>query len=227
MWFFIGVLILIGFILFVYLYIKYKMRKIFGNVNFKDLIEQQKILEEVTPKSVGSMDRIYLENLERDFKDININEIKRMAEQTVLDYFKGIEKKDTSHIKSEQIKSLVDKKIQDLGSNREKYENIKFHNTVLNKYENHNGIATITIAISLEYNYQKNQEQAKRKQDRVRVEFIYIIDASKVPQSKKVLGLNCPNCGSPISNNKECEYCHTKSLNIVKRVWTCNDLKKY
>lgn len=70
----------------------YKMKKIFGNVNFKDLIEQQKKLEEVTSKSVGSMDKIYLENLERDFKDININEIKRMAEQTVLNYFKGIEK---------------------------------------------------------------------------------------------------------------------------------------
>ena len=67
---------------------------------------------------------------------------------------------------------------------------------------------------------------ARKKQDRMQSEFIYIIDADQV--QGKAIGLNCPNCGAPIKNlgNKHCEFCDTKVVDIVKRVWILNSIKE-
>ena len=42
----------------------------------------------------------------------------------------------------------------------------------------------------------------------------------------KALGINCPNCGSPITNlgKKTCSYCGTVVLEFIGRVFTCNDI---
>ena len=42
------------------------------------------------------MDSIYLEQIKKDFIDININELKREAEKVILDSYKAIETKDSS-----------------------------------------------------------------------------------------------------------------------------------
>lgn len=226
MWFLIGVIILILFVVFSYLYIKKRVEGYFGS-SIKDIIEKAKIEDEELPKSLSSMDSIYLEQVKRDFPDININEIKRLAEAEVLNIFKSIEKKDNSFVKG-KMRSIVDSKIEDNRENNISYDNIKFHNTVLSKYENKDGIATITIGSSFEY-ILKTNKKTKKVQDRAKVEFIYIIDTNKVEANKKVLGVNCPNCGAPVTSlgNKSCKYCGTSVVDIVKRVWTINDVKFY
>ena len=226
MWFLIGVLLLISFIVFGYFYIKTKIKNYFGS-SIKDIINQAKIEDEEIPKSLSSMDSIYLEQVKKDFPDVNINEIKRLAESEILKIFNAIEKKDNGLVKG-KMKTLVDSKIEDIKNRSISYDNIKFHNTVLSKYENSNSIATITIGSSFEYILNDGEKQ-KKIQDRAKVEFIYIIDAAKVDVNKKTLGINCSNCGAPVTSlgNKNCNYCGTSVKDIVKKVWTINDVKFY
>lgn len=228
MYFLIGIIILIIFIISCYFYIKLKIKKLFGNISLTELIKESRILDENTPKSVGSLDSIYLSRLLKDFKDININEVKKMAEEDIIKYLKSIESKTISNFKSEKIKILLKSKIDDLDNSKVSYSNIKFHNTVLNKYENNNGIATITIATSLEYDY-LSKKDLKKVQDRYRVEYIYIVDTTKVSKDKKALSIKCPNCGSSniTSTNKKCSYCGSSLIDIVKRAWVINDIIKY
>ena len=56
-----------------------------------------------------------------------------------------------------------------------------------------------------------------------------IIDENEVDVSSKVLGLHCPNCGSPITTlgEKQCSYCGSAVLEIISKVFTCNDITKY
>lgn len=201
----------------------------YGISSIKEIIEKTEWENEDLPKSLSSMDSVYLERIKEDFKDININELKRMSEKVILDCLEAIEKKDSSKIKNEKVKAYVDSRINDLKGDSVTYNSIKFHKTVVSKYENSKGIATIYFSSSLEY-YIRQGEKIKRKvQDRYKTEMIYIIDASEVPENKKSLGLNCPNCGSPIKSLKtnKCAYCGTINLDIVKRIWTCNDIVNY
>ena len=71
-----------------------------------------------------------------------------------------------------------------------------------------------------------NNNIGKKVQDRFKLEFIYIIDESKVEESKRVLGLNCPNCGAPIISlgEKVCNYCGTGIKDLVKKTWNLNNI---
>ena len=46
---------------------------------------------------------------------------------------------------------------------------------------------------------------------------------------KKVLGIHCPNCGSPITTlgQKSCSYCGQAILEFIGRVFTCDDIVRY
>lgn len=228
MFFLLGVILLITFILIVSFYLKWKIRNIFGNISIKDIMNTVNELEEDTPKSVGSMDSIYLSNLQKDFPTLNINEMKKIAEKDLYTYFQAIEEKNKNLIISDTVRKKVETKIKELKEDFLSYSKFKIHRIVLNKYENKNSIATITIAISLEYQLKKN-ESISKVQDRYRLEYIYIVDSSKVSNKKKVLGIHCPNCGSPITalGAKKCSYCNSSIVDIVKRVWTLNSIEKY
>ena len=60
-------------------------------------------------------------------------------------------------------------------------------------------------------------------------QFIYVIDAKAVSANMKSLDLHCPNCNSPITNlgHKKCSYCWTSVVELIKRVFVCNDIKRY
>ena len=227
MYFLIGIIILILFIIFTYLYFTRKFKKLsrhyFGTTDLSKIIEQSKIADEETIKSLGSMDSIYLNNLEKDFPNLNLNELKRLSESLVLDVFTAISTKD------EKIKSFVKAKIKDFTNHDLTISNLKIHKSVLNKYEKKSGIATIYLATAFEY-YEKNGTKPMKKvQKRIKTEFIYIIDASKVKASLKSLGLNCPNCGAPLRNlgQKKCEYCNTLIVDLVKKSFILNDIIEY
>ncbi len=202
----------------------------FGTRNLKEAIEISEIENENTPKSIASMERVVLPSIKKDFPELNINELKSMSENVIIDYLNAIEKKDVEILDkyNSTIKSLAKSKIEDNKDNIV-YDNIKIHKTVINNYEKKDGIASINTESSLEYYYIDKKNIKKKTQTRYKVELIYIIDASIVPKSKKNLGLNCPNCGAPITTlgKKECPYCNTEIKDIVKRVWTINNIKEY
>ena len=230
--FLIGVIILIVFCVVVYFYFKIRIRRTLDNfgfqgMNLKDIIQEAKLEDQEVPKSLSSMDCIYLEQIKKDFPNININELKRESEKVLLDCFNSIEKKDPSKFKG-KIRSFVESMIQDNKDSDVSYDDFKIHNTVLSSYKKEGGIATIYFASSFQYILKKNGKSVKT-QDRVKTEFIYVYDVKEVEEDKKVLGIHCPNCGSPITSlgDKNCSYCGTLVLELIGRVFTCNDIVRY
>ena len=191
------------------------------------MLKNAEMEDETLPKSLSSMDSIYLEQIKRDFPEINIKELKRSCEKEILNLLYSIEQKDVSNLKG-KIKSLAESLIEDNKKNKVEYNDIKIHNTVVSKYECKKGIATITFGCSFEYKKVIN-ETTKKIQDRAKVEYIYIIDENQVSSNEKVLGINCPNCGAPLKSlgDKKCRYCTSPIAEIVKRVWNCNDITFY
>ena len=143
------------------------LEKYFGTRDLKEAIEKSEIENENTPKSLSSMETLSLSSLKKDFPELNINEIKSMAENTITNYLRSISKKKIDDIKNynDNIKNMVLAKIEDLGDNKVSYEDIKYHKTVINRYEKSKSIATLYMASALEY-YKKDNKGRKKIQDR-------------------------------------------------------------
>ena len=104
------------------------------------------------------------------------------------------------------------------------------HRTEINNYRKAEGRCIITFQSSVEYHYYVENEEGKLLsgsrdvlyQTRYDVDLIYIQDRSKVENElDHALGINCPNCGAPISSlgAKVCEYCGTPVIEINIHAW--------
>lgn len=196
------------------------------------LIELSEIEEANTPKSITGMESIYLPKIEKDFPELNINELKRISEKFIIEYLESCDSnKIISDIKymSDKVITLFKTKIEDTKQNDIHFDSIKVHRTVLGSYEKKEGKATIIFNSSLEYFITGTDGVRKKVQDRIKTEFIYIIDNKKVGNVKKSVGLNCPNCGAPIKKvgHKTCDYCGAGVVDIVKKNWILNNLTQY
>ena len=231
------IIFLIIFLLFIIIYfiLKKKFRsfllKYFNTTDLNKVIEESEWEAENTPKSVYGMESVYKDRILKDFPEVNLNQMKSMVEKSVLDTFQVIENgniKEFPYSSSKAI-SFVKSRIEDYKNRNVKFEKIHFHKTVLSSYENKNGIVTMNFQTSLEYYLTTDKKRRKKVQDRYKVNFIYIIDSSKISDTKKSLGLNCPNCGAPITDIgiKTCKYCGSGVLEIVDRVWVFNNIESY
>ena len=228
-------LIIIGIVVICYLVVRKKISeftmKYFGTSDLKEAIEKSEIEASNTPKSLASMESLILPRLKKDFPNLNVNELKRMAEEAILRCLEAIEKGSSEELKygSDKVKAWVDGILEDTKGSKVVIDKMVIHKTVINRYEKVDGIASLYLQSGVEYFYKEKDKIGKKIQDRFEVEFIYVIDASKVDVSKKVLGLNCPNCGSPVTSlsEKTCSYCGSIVQDIVKRVWTLNNIKRF
>ena len=209
--FLIGVIVLIVFCVVCYFYFRIRIRRIldkygFAGMNLKEVIDEARLEDQEVPKSLSSMDSIYLEQIKRDFPDININELKRQAEKMILDAYNAVEKNDPARFTG-KIRSFVESMISDYQGKNVSFDNMKVHNTVVASYKKEGGIATIYFATSYQYYLNTNGKSVKT-QDRAKTEFIYIYDVNEVEADKKVLGIHCPNCDSPITSlgQKNCNF---------------------
>ncbi len=225
-------ILLIVTILGVFAYLKIRARRFlddagFAGMSLGEVIQEAKLEDQEVPKSLSSMDSIYLENIKRDFPSININEIKSQAEKIILDSYNAIEKKNSTGLKG-KIKSFTDDLINDYKGKDVRFDNFKIHNTAVARYTNDRGVATITFGTSFEYNLVINGKSVKT-QDRIKTEFIYVIDMDKVPADLKAFGINCPNCGSPIKSlgEKSCAYCGSAVREVFGHLFTCNNIVRY
>ena len=185
------------------------LKKFFGTDSLKEVLEKQDYETQESPKTLFGMESIYLSTISKDFPDLNINELKAMAEDYIIKCLDAIENKDKENLSfnSEKLNSFIISKVDDLGNSSVKYDSIKIHKTILNRYEKNEGIATLKFQTAIEYRYKKDNEGYKKIQDRFSTEFIYIIDERQVSKTCKTLGLNCPNCGAPITT-EICPYCN-------------------
>ena len=232
MFFMIGVIILISFIVGSYIFIKIKVRRVLDEAGFVgqslwEIMRQAKIKQQMEPKSLTSMDSIYLEQVKEDFPNININELKRQSEQVILDCFNAIEKKNSKGFKG-KIKSFVDDIINDYENKSVKFDDFKIHKTVLAKYKKEKGTATLYFASSFEYILNVDGK-CEKVQDRARTEFIYIIDEAEIGRSQNAIDFRCPNCNSPITSlgQKKCKYCGTAVVEVVGRIFACDNIVRY
>lgn len=205
--------------------------KYFNTTDLNKLIEESEWEAQNTPKSVYGMESVYRDRILKDFPEVNLNEIKSMVEKSVLDTFQAIENGSIEDFNYNSMKAIafVKSRIEDYKDKNVKFDQIHFHKTVLSRYENSNGIATMHFQTSLEYYLTIKNKRQKKVQDRYKVDFVYIIDSNQVSEKEKALGLNCPNCGAPITDIgvKTCKYCGSGALEIVKRVWTFNNIEGY
>ena len=173
------------------------------------------------------MDRIYLKQIQKDFPGINISEIKRQAEQVILDCYRCVETKNSKQFKG-KIKSFVDKMISEYEDKNVKFDEFKIHNTVLSNYKKDGKTASIFFASAYEY-VLKVDGKEKKIQDRAKTEFIYVLDEHELSDNQNAIGVHCPNCNSPITDieGKRCSYCSTQVVLVLGRVFACNDIRRY
>lgn len=231
----IAILILLLIAIWIYLIVRKKLREFsasaFGTSNIIEGIKNQQIALTNEPRSVFGMEKLILPNISKDFPNLNINEMKKMAEDSILMCLQSIEKKKvlkTDHV-SEKIINWIQSRIDDLESRDSiNYDSIKFHRTVLSQYTNKDGVYSLIFQTSIEYLYRKNNNDYKKIQNRFKTEFIYIFDDSKVSRYQSGIALNCPNCGAPIKDLgvKICNYCGTGVIDLVKKTWILNDIQE-
>ncbi len=229
------ILILLVIVILIYWQVKKKLREfsssIFGTSNIIEGIKNQKIALTNEPKSVFGMEKLLLPNIVKDFPNLNINEMKKMVEDSILMCLQSIEKKQVlkADYVSEAIINWIQSRIDDL--NKEEFVNydaIKFHRTVLSQYTNKDGVYALTFQTAVEYLYKKNDTNYEKIQNRFNTEFIYIFDDTKVSKYQSGIALNCPNCGAPIKDLgvKICNYCGTGVIDLVKKTWILNNIKE-
>ncbi len=230
--FLIGVILLILFVLILYFYFRVRIQKFLRQFglsaqNIGDIIEEARLEDQELPKSLSSMDRIFEKQVLTDFPDMNIQELKKKSEKEILDFFQAIERGDSSSL-SGKIKSAAESMIMDFQGKNISFQQFRFHNTVLSNYHKNKNIATLSFSSAFEY-YQNENGHSVKCQDRARVEYIYVIDETAIADSVKAIGIHCPNCGSPIKTlgEKHCSYCGSAILEVVGRVFVCNDIVRY
>ena len=124
--FLIGVLILILFLIVLYLIIANKIknfsRNVFGTTDISKIINKEEFINDEVPKSLSSLDSLYLENIKKDFPELNINQLKAMVEKNIIECIDAIENRDVGIIKtkSDKIKKYIESKIDDLKNKCEK-----------------------------------------------------------------------------------------------------------
>ena len=235
---FLGVIVALVLIaLVLYLVVKVKIKNIIG-INSYNLIKNKikngefETDEEAysKSKSISGMTSIYEPHIRRDFHDFNLSLLFSNVENNLRSILNAKTSKNIALIDNEQlefVRNVVKKEIDDMKLNNidVSYKDITFNKHVIKKYKKKDGTATITTASSLSYYYSSNKKEEKYENIKKGViyvcEFIYVYDEAKFENSKKVLSINCPNCGAPVAglDGGTCFYCGTYSKPINLKAW--------
>lgn len=224
--------------------IRQKIRKfsktVFGTESIAEGLRNQQTENSNIPKSVASMTKIYLPQIQRDFPEFSYQQFKAKVENMLKSAFIAITNENPDRLvnASDELKKSV-KLIID--SNKEQgkkevYEDITIYQTEITKYTKIAGTCVITLqsAVGHLHYVTKNGKVVSgskefREQCRYNTDIVYIQDVNKLSFEKLTsLGANCPNCGAPITNlgSKFCEYCGTGVRVININVWTINKYQK-
>lgn len=225
--------IVIGFlviVLLIYLFIRSMLNKFgFLGKSMKSIYNEAKeaeALEKRRHKQVMGMTSVYLPEIQRQFKNFNENEIYVLVEKCLRAIFNALENKDLSYLEGDDfniIREKIHSQIIDLQDNNiyYTYDDVIFHKHAIKSFRREKDVATIEISTSLEYYYNKRKDNKDishdnvKKQTRYTTQLVYIIDNTKTGFDINILGINCPNCGSPVESlqQTQCSYCKG-ALNI-------------
>jgi len=231
-------------IILIYLSIRSIMNKFgFGNRSLSSIYKETKeaaALEKTRQKQVSGMTNILLPEIQNDFKDFNIQELYLLVEKGLIAIFNALENEDLSYLNEDEfniISQKISEQIVDLQNNNisYKFDDVIFHRHAIKSYKCQKDVATIEISTALEYYYIKRKDNKIISQDNVKrqtrytTQLIYIIDNTKTGFDINILGLHCPNCGSPVQSLQQthCSYCKG-AINIqVASLLKCWKLVNY
>lgn len=217
-------------------------------VNGDGMIEEPEYTAK--PKSLSSMNSIYLPKLEKDFPEFNWNEWKVRIQDAVVKRLQAIDEKNPEIVEEYPlIKEEVERIISNDGSgvknltyteNEMEYKNRHAYDTVIFGYDRNSGLCTIRTQTSASYErhvkagMKANSAQGsvgsriRKIQSVFKTELVYVQDADKLDKKMKgkMLGYNCPNCGAPLKmvGAKVCDYCGTAIEGVNLKVWTINKI---
>ena len=214
-----------------------------GLLSLYNEVMKTREVEEQKPKQLGGMTNVLLPIIREDFKDFSEKEFYYLVEKSLRSIFHAITEKNSNKLLKDDTFDLINDKIrlyiEDLNTINKAYtyNDIVFHTHTIKSYTKKNGMINLEIASSLEYYYEEYLEdkvifkKEYKKQSKYTTTFVYIIDTKTAGFDLNVLGLNCPNCGSPVTSlqQKSCKYCKTV-LNIqvanLLKCWKIIDYKE-
>ena len=194
------ILIILILIIGIIAYLKIKLSKLFETlVGTRDILEGIKLIKsqkeelDSEPKTPYGMDSLLLPQIEKDFPNMNIEEMKKWAEEKVVEYL---------HSQKDRM-----------------YSNINIHKTVINQYVKDGSTCKLVFQTAVGFN-ESFQNASHLKEVRMNTEFMYIYDNSKL-KNGEAISLNCTNCGAPIKGlgHKTCPYCHTGLIDLATKTW--------
>ena len=207
-------------------------RDAFGTSDIVQGLRQVEQEYSATPKSVSAMTSLYLPKIKKDFPEFHYDEMKVRAENVLTSYLLAVDGMNAGLLR-EGNQELKDKLEMRIGMLRGAGE--KLHRTEITDYKKRSGRCIITFQTSLQYFHTRKDENGKildgredlTTQSKYNTDVIYIQDREMLADERDLsLGLNCPNCGAPISGtgSKVCEYCGTPVVELNIYAWTFSNV---
>ncbi len=234
-------LLLIGIILYVKGKVEEASRALFGT---KSIVEGfQKVQDEYVemPRSVAGMTRLYLPNIMKDFPDFHFDEMRERAEHLLTAYLLSIHegRSRLPDYANSDLKHQLELHLQGLANKNQKeyFKSIMIHECQLSNYTREKGKCRITFQASIQY-YHYIEDDLQQvvsgnlmvyEQSRYDIDLIYIQNRELAEGAREdSLGLNCPNCGAPITNlgYKFCEYCGSGIVAFNINTWSFSDVRE-
>lgn len=227
-------------------YIRNKVRDVshalFGTSDITQAAEQMKQEYSTTPKSVSAMTSLLLPKIVSDFPDFQYDEMKDRTENVLVSYLRSVTEHNPVLLQdgSRELRNQLENHIQMLSVRdlQEHFDQIKIHRTEISQYRKTEGRCIITFQSALEcYHYitsnsdssaaVQDGSQTYKYQTKYNIDLIYIQDRNLVENElDHALGVNCPNCGAPLSSlgAKVCEYCGTPVIEINIHAWSFSNI---
>lgn len=235
-------ILILAIIIAIYCGVRYLQRKtrelsrmMFGTSNIAEGFQNLKVEEATTPKSVSGMTSLLLPKIAQDFPDFEYTEMKEKAENVLVGYLRGVTERNAALCidANAELKEQLNQHIQMLEAKqlREHFDMIKIHRTEINQYRKTSGRCIITFQSALEcYHYITDfsgkvtkGEKEYKYQTKYNIDMIYIQDRNLVENNlDHALGINCPNCGAPLTSlgAKFCEYCGSPVIELNIHAWS-------
>lgn len=195
-----------------------------GNIN----------LQNQEPVSLSGMDRVFAPQIQADFPELNLEELKRRVERLAITTLTAINSQDAGQLSEShelylaQVKQYL-KRLKALGQ-REQYSEVTVHRVVISDYRKDQGTCQIRFQLAVGARYRRTDQsdrllagQDEITQFSVSIEALYVQDKDHpgmlLPEA---LAVNCPNCGAPVASlgDRRCAFCGSAIEPINNKVWT-------
>lgn len=238
------ILAVIGILFYVFIRIRRKVRyysrMLFGTESLVDGVKSMEREEELTPKSVSSATGLYLPSILQDFPGFHYEEMKSRAENVLLSYLRSIDAMNEGLLTegTSQLRENLRLRIGALQKARlrEHFEEMQLHRMEIYQYRRQRERCSIVFQAAIGYIHYVEKDGSitegqrdRLKQSRYNIEMIYIQDRSVIDDlGGDGIGLNCPNCGAPISGvgAKRCVYCDSLIVEFNIKTWNFSSVKE-